>query len=172
MMWSMTGSARPDLLVARWVLGQVPSSALVDLAVRALVDGRGGSATAELASRSYGDTESAVESLVRPALDDLEIPVPSRGTALKALVDDCAEHILAGSLAPSDGARRLWLWLDDAHPTSAAADELRPFVGLMSEWSERAAPWAAGHDELEDIEREIVSTARALLGGGGLTAEK
>jgi hypothetical protein len=156
-----------ELLVARWVAGQVGAGPMLDIAVRALAEGRGGGATVALAAASPGESDGMVAPLIGPALVELGLPMPSDSKALKLLVDNCARQVVTGAVNPPDGGRQLWLWSDEP----AVGDQLLPFVALMSQWTEAAAPWAEHHADASELEDEIVVAARRLLEMGGLRIE-
>src|SRR5262249_8996164 len=76
---------------------------------------------------------SHVGPLFEPALTELGIAIPSRRAASLILAREHARRIVAGEVAPYEGARRIW-WEVANEP--GADPSLRMFVGLASEWED------------------------------------
>jgi hypothetical protein len=76
--------------------------------------------------------------------------------AVKERAVACANRVLQGTVAPSQGARELWLLSVEVEEL---ADALRPFVGLASEWQDDPANREAYdkgiRDEAERLRRRF-----------------
>jgi hypothetical protein len=96
---------------------------------------------------------SEVGPLFIRALDELGVVIPERSAAVQRLARNFASRILAGELAPYEGACAIWLQLA-LEPE--AGNTLLNFVGLACEWEE--------HQEHRKVyEANIVREARLLV---------
>jgi hypothetical protein len=99
---------------------------------------------------------SQVGPLFERALSELGIPIPSRQEASLILAREHARRIVAGEVAPYEGARRIW-W--EIANELGADPSLRMFVGLASEWEDAPA-------HRRQYEEDIVEEARGPVMGG------
>lgn len=141
-----------EVAYCRFVIGELPSEALPDVATQALVRGIDSPALRELAGTSPGEVRQAAD-LFRAAVEELGEPLPDRDAALWWLVRRAARQVVSGDLAPYEGA--LWIWRNAAHEVEEEGD-LRIFIGLSSEREDHP-------DASEQIDAEIVRAAAELL---------
>jgi hypothetical protein len=151
------------LILARWVLGELPPEDVPPLAVQALLRGCDSPSVAVLAGLNR-PTLGDIEVELRDLLLELRISRPSQRAALKAMVDHVAHGIVAGTVAPNQGARQIWAYeneLDSAWNEPALREQFRPFVGLASQQEDDP-------DHASQYDAEIVGEAQALIERGGL----
>jgi hypothetical protein len=148
-----------DELLARWVLDDLPPEAVPALAVDALTKGCAATELAVLAVLSR-PTRREVEDELTPLLARLRVTRPARLAALKTVADACARRMVDGTISPSEGAHRLWLWADEVYGQRELF-ELAIFVGLASEWDDHERYRA-------EYETEMIEGATKLLAAGGL----
>jgi hypothetical protein len=156
------GAVEPTFeeLLARWVLEDLAPEDVPAIAVDALTRGCDGSEVAVLAGLNR-PTRREVEDELMPLLPRLHVERPSERAALKTVVDACAKRMVDGTVSPSSGARRLWLWANDVFDEREQFEQLSIFVGLASEWDD--------HEEYRaQYEVEMVDEAAKLLRAGGL----
>jgi hypothetical protein len=149
-----------DELLARWVLDDLPPEAVPALAIDALTEGCAAAEVAVLAGLSK-PTRREVEDELTPLLQRLRVARPDRLGALKTVVDSCAKRMVEGTLSPSAGAHRLWLWATEVDHGGELFGQLAVFVGLASVWEDQKDSRAA-------YEVEMVEEARKLVAAGGL----
>lgn len=106
-------------------------------------------------------TCAQVEDELTPLLQRLRVGRPDKLAALKTVVDACAKQMVEGTLNPSAGAHRLWLWAHEVYDRRELFDELAIFVGLASEWDDH-------EDYRAEYEVQMVEEATKLLAAGGL----
>jgi hypothetical protein len=154
-----------DVILARWVLGELPPEDVPPLAVKALLRGCESPTVAVLAGMTR-PTRGDVEDEVRDLLLELKLSRPSQRAALKSVVDHVAQQIVSGTLAPPKGARRIWAYEMEWVPQSDPVlwPQFRPFVGLASACEDDP-------DHAVEYDAEIVREAQALLDRGGLATE-
>jgi hypothetical protein len=131
-------------------------AAFPDAATAALRDGLDSGALRLLAGTDGADGPEARRLLDR-ALAELGVPAPSPSGAVALLAREACAAIVAGDLAPHEGAERIW------DLTLRAPDErlpeLDPFVYAASEWRERPADRA-------DFDAGVLDAAREILARG------
>lgn len=146
--------------LAEWELGMLGPERVPELVVAALERGcelREVAVLAGLERPLRADVEEELGDLLRR----VRWSRPTREQALKTVVDALAGRIGDGSVAPSDGAHRLWRLANQAAFGGPLWTQLAIFVGLASEWDD--------HEEYRpSIEVQIVDEARALIAAGGL----
>lgn len=121
-------------------------SSLVGIPCRSA--GRRPDALGKLASRLE------VHELVLQLVQELWLdPVDDHQAGLE-VAKRLAQQILGGSVAPAEGARRIW-W-DISRRSPLLEEQLQPFRGLASEWEDDLA-------HRDEYERDIVEEARCLL---------
>jgi hypothetical protein len=140
------------LALLRMTVGEQPPEGLPWLAADALSRGLDSPALRELAGAPAVDHQQNRDLFIE-AMRELGAEAPSTQDASRALVRHWAEEILSGTLAPHEGARRIWWkgWEALARP-----DDLAVFVVLASEWEDDL-------DHRDDCEQDIIAAARALL---------
>ena len=138
--------------------GLVRADALIDAAVRALVNGVDSPSLRTLAGLSRKEEPEAQE-LFRSAASELEITPPDATEGRWQLVRWWCSEIVAGKLRPEVGGRLIWMegWDELDYPAS-----LQPLVGWVSEWEDWTVAWGI---EREEFERRIVAEANTLLSG-------
>lgn len=141
----------------------------VSLASNLVAEGRGGSATVALASQPASlrllDV-GEVAPLVRAMLDELGVALPSPSAAGWASARAVADSMLHGSVAPADGALRLW-WLWD-ECGRRAGDPLTEMLQLHDRWE---ASVAEARREIEIEMVEYAATVRSYADQMIATAE-
>jgi hypothetical protein len=141
-----------EVAACRFVVGDVHSEDLPEIATQALVRGVDSPSLRELAGTSAADVRKAAD-LFRAALDELGAPLLSKDDALWRLVRRAARQMLSGDLRPAQGAS--WIWANAAHEVDEEGD-LRIFIGLASERQD--------HPEAGDeIDAQIIEAATELL---------
>jgi hypothetical protein len=149
-----------EILVARWELDELGPEEVRRLATEALEAGCDTPTLRQVAGIE-GSRRAEVEELLPRFLREVRVERPTTDEAVKAVVDECARQVVRGELAPSAGARRLWLRSHHFDGNDRVWEQLRPFVGLASELED----WPDGRAQLE---ADIVREAAALLDRGGL----
>jgi hypothetical protein len=139
------------LAACRFVVGDLNSDDLVDVATRALVRGIDSPALRQLAGLYPQDRREAGE-LFRVALGELAVRLPERDDALWVIVRSIAAAMIAGECAPNTGSRRIWCLQGEV----VEEGDLRVFVGLASEWEDHP-------DYRAEIDAEMLVAAREML---------
>jgi hypothetical protein len=151
------------VLLAEWVLEQLPPERVPALCVEALEAGCRSPAVAVLAGLTT-PTRADIEDYLPALLREIGLRRPSHDESLKTLVDAIAHKIVAGEVDPVAGAAHIWaLWgySSEGDDRSVAWLDFRPFIGLASE-CENPGPHVAKY------EADILQEARSLLSRGGL----
>jgi hypothetical protein len=151
-----------DEAIAEWQLGERPIEELLAAAVQALAAGADLPSLAQLAGMD-GCSWSEIEPLVRRVLAERRKPLPDREHALRTFPNAITRRIVTGEIVPEQGARRLNLlaWQLNGRP---GHEDLWPFathyvtLDLID----------AGHATIEQLRREIINDAQALLDRGGV----
>lgn len=151
-----------DRLAARYVLGRLRSEDVPALAMAALENGCPSDTVAVLAGMDQ-PTWRDMDALIIALVHEVGRSLPSHSDADKILTDEQAELIVGGQVSPVAGAWEIWQ-LGDCPADRARWIDVRPFIGLASEAD------ASGID-LDELNRQIVREARALLARGGLRAD-
>ncbi len=141
-------------VAAELVLGLLGTEDLSKAAVSALEDGLDLPALVELACVPADAYESEVRVLFERALEELKLDMPSPHDAVMHLARETACDIVAGTVAPYAGAKRIWDLARRA-PTEHK-HELDPFIYAASEWEERP-------EDRIHFEQGIVKEARTLV---------
>jgi hypothetical protein len=139
------------LAPCRFVVGDLTSDDLVDVATQALVRGIDSPTLRELAGLYPQDRREAGE-LFRASMAELAVRLPERDEALWAIVRSTARAMLAGDCSPYVGSRRIWRLSHDV----VEEGDLRIFVGLASEWEDHPGARA-------ELDAEMLVAARELL---------
>lgn len=144
-----------EMVVAKWVLGLIPSSALPQIATDALVAGLDSPALRELAGE-LRPTRDASGRLFEQILDELSVGIPDRSRAGLTLARAYATQITNGSLPPYEGACQIWkIQLE----IEGLMHELGPFVYWASEWQD-----ARSNRRRQECETAIRIAAVGLAG--------
>jgi len=136
-----------------YVLEQILTDDLPDVAAGALVDGHESESLRELADSARSDS-GEIRRLFCKALGELGLPMPSRQEAGLATARSIAKDVVDGRMNPYDGARTIW-W--ELYRRIDHLEPLKPFVGLANEYED-------DEKHREDYAREIVQECRRLLG--------
>jgi hypothetical protein len=137
---------------AESVLGLLGAEDLPQAAVTALEAGLDSPALVALASMSADAYESEIRALFERALMELDMCSPSPGDAVMYLARETARDIVAGTVAPYAGAKKIW----ELARRAPTGHELDPFIYAASEWEDRPA------DRLR-FEQGIIEEARSLV---------
>jgi hypothetical protein len=137
-----------------YTLGRLLAEDLPAIAVRALEEGYDSPTLRQLAG-AEGRDSGDLRTLFLKALQELGVQPLSPAEAGLSLARSIADDVLAGSIDPYDGARRIWSEVYTRFPHLV---QLRPFVGLASEYEDDAK-------HREEYRRSIVEECRALRGG-------
>lgn len=150
------------VVLARWVLGEVWPEDVPQLAIDALLRGCQSTSVAVIAGLDR-PTRRDVEDELPALLGELGLSLPSRGAALKTVVDDVAREIVVGTVAPYQGARQIWAYeaLSESEREPKLWEQFRPFIGLASQREDYP-------DHAAEYDAEIIGEARTLLDQGGL----
>jgi hypothetical protein len=141
-------------IAAESVLGLLGTEDLSKAAVSALEEGLDSPALIALACVPPDAYQSEVRALFERALEELELRSPSPHDALMYLARETARDIVAGTVAPYAGAKKIW---DLARRAPAEhKHELDPFIYAASEWEDRPA------DRIR-FEQGILEEARSLI---------
>lgn len=155
-----TRGSRLDRFLAEWVLGHVSPEGAAQLATRALEDGCDHLSIAIIAG-SNATTRGEIEDELPRLLAAAGRQLPSKGEALKTLVDDCAWRIANGEVDPVRGGWTMWSFSANEDESPEFFDQVRRFVDLAMD-CDAPGPHVAKH------RGEIVAEAHRFLDGGGL----
>ncbi|MGV9806653.1 hypothetical protein [Micromonospora chersina] len=140
-----------QVVVDRFMAGDIGSERLPDLAAEALTEGFDSPALRELAGLSRADVREARELFVHAARE-LGAAIPDEDACPEDLVLYWASRMVDGSVAPAAGANRIV-----SHGEALGwPDRLSHLLGLASVWDD----WPEGRDETE---RSMLAEAGALL---------
>jgi len=142
--------------LARWEREALAPEQVPRLAEAALAEGCESNAVGMLAA-SEGATRREIEHLLPPVLREIGLEPLGPDRALSVLVEDVARRILAGEIAPFSGAREISLLSACRQREGPIWEQVRPFIGLASEWEDHTDGRAA-HDA--DIIGRSPSAAR------------
>lgn len=123
-----------ELVAANVALDLLTPEKLVGAAIAALEDGLDSPALRVLAGLSPTEVDEAPQ-LLGLALSELNVQLPSPGDAVMRLAGQITTDIADGTVAPYDGAKRIWqlaLRVPDQQ-----LPELNSFVYAASEWEDR-----------------------------------
>jgi len=149
-------------LAAKAALGQFESRELPVAAAAALERGFDSPALRVLAGLTGDDLVEVPEYLDR-ALAELDVEIPERRDAVLHLARAVATEIVDGTLAPSDGAARIWDIALLAPEVRVA--ELDTFVYAASEWDERPEDHPRFEAGIREGARDLVLRSSSLSGG-------
>lgn len=156
----MSNRAEMEVLLAQWRRDELAPKRVPAIAEQALDRGCRSDAVAVLAGAS-GESRRSIDDLLAPVLREAGLEMPSEDEALKIIIDDVASKILANDVEPIDGARRIWAIASERGFEEPVWSQVRPFVGLASEWEDHS------EDRLH-YESEIADEAKAMIDRGGL----
>lgn len=140
-----------QLVADRFLAGQIASERLPHLAAEALVEGFDSPALRELAGLSRDEVREARD-LFRRALTELGATMPVEDASADDMVLFWASRMVAGTVAPADGAN----WVIRYGEDLGWPERLTRLLGLASVWDD----WPEGRRETE---RNMLAEARALL---------
>jgi hypothetical protein len=139
-------------IAAESVLGLVGAGDLPKAALSALEGGLDSPALVALAVMPADAYQSEIQALFERALEELDMCSPSPHDAVMYLARETARDIVAGTVAPYAGAKRIW----DLARRAPTGHELDPFIYAASEWEDRPA-------ERLRFEQGIIEEARSLV---------
>jgi len=153
-----------ELIVAasRMILGMLPAEELVDVAMQAMEDGYDSPSLRILAGLTVGDFQEATTMFDR-VLSELNVTIPNKRDAVSLLVQMVAHEIVAGSVAPYEGAKKIWD-LSLSYPEEKLS-EFDPFVYAASEWEDRP-------EDRHFFEDGIVVAAKELVENGSVNGSQ
>lgn len=122
-------------IIARYVLGLLPVDELPTIALDAIQAGYDSPSLRQLAGTGENDTEES-HGLFAKAIRELKLPVPTPAEAGLTLARNIASEVLSGAIVPYEGAKRIW---DQVYTRLPELKQLRPFVGLASEYEDDIA---------------------------------
>ena len=152
-----------ELILARWVLGDIAPENVPALATDALVDGCGASSVAVLAGLSR-PTGSEIEEQLPALLRELGVTLPSERDAVKVAVDGLAREIVSGTVPPAAGAAGMASYVRTFQDDDTIWDQLAVFYGLAIELDEENRPSSV-------LDPEIVDATSTLLAAGVLRTD-
>jgi hypothetical protein len=117
-------------VIAAYVLGYTRVEDLPNAAAEALGDGLDSASLRQLAGAQGDDSKSIIQIFPR-AVGELSMTIPSVTDAAHIYSIKVARDIVAGRILPYEGARTIWQVY-----VKCPRDELRPFVGLASEYQD------------------------------------
>lgn len=136
------------------VLGVIRSDGLPAVAATALADGWDSPSLRVLAGSPRSDPD--VRSLFERALSELNVSLPTPREAVIVLANDIAASVLAGTVAPYDGAQRITELSLRLPEDAEHLHELDTFIYAASEWDDRP-------EDANIFAEGVVSAARELL---------
>jgi hypothetical protein len=152
---------RLQTAASEFVLGLVGPSALPSAAVAALEDGCDSPCLRVLAGLTPAEHDEA-GGLLRRALAELNVSLPSGREAVLRLARETAKRILSGETGPREGAQRIWdvsLRLPDEH-----LPQFDTFIYAASEWQSRPADREKFADGVKAASRDLLQDGVANSG--------
>jgi hypothetical protein len=158
-----------ELILARWVLGELAPEDVPALATDALVRGCESTAIAVLAGLRR-PTRLEVEDELPAVLRAVGRYLPPWWRAVEVCVNVWAHEIATGRLPPYDGAEQILSACRSWSVEHEVRDQLAELEGLVFEWEQ---PWLKKgrwrrRRSASTIESQIVAAANALIAAGGL----
>jgi hypothetical protein len=155
----------------RLVVEELPPEEVPRLATDALEQGCEAKSVAALAGLR-SPTRAEVLDLLPAFLQELDL-MPSQSEALKAVIDEVARKIVAGTLAPCIGATILWGYSHDREFGGEAWKQLMEFEAAADGCEEslivsRGGDGRLRRDPVSLYDEDIVQAASAFLASGGL----
>jgi hypothetical protein len=138
-------------ITAKYVLGLLSSDDLAAIGMEAIVVGYDSPSLRQLAGRS-GDSEETDKLFLR-TMRELNVKIPLMSEAGIQVARHIARDILAKKIQPYEGAKQIW---DIVYTRLPELKELRPFVGLASEYEDDVQ-----HREAYSL--DIISECEKLL---------
>ena len=139
-------------LTVVYTLGEFAVEGLPAEAANALESGFDSPSLRQLAAADSADTDW-IRVLFTESMRELGIAMPSPPEAALMWARCIAREIVRGAIGPYEGATQIWRKIFTRFPSLT---ELRPFVGLASEYEDDPA-------HREDYCRLIVEESKALL---------
>jgi hypothetical protein len=139
-------------VLVRLSVDDQPTEELPEIAVQALVRGIDSPALRHLAGLPRNDVREARDLFIA-AMAELGVRMPHPTDGAREQVRFWAAEMLAGTLTPYEASRLIWWrgWERLDRP-----DDLRPFVGLASEWEDDP-------EHRAEYEHDMLTAARSLL---------
>ncbi len=151
------------MVVARWKLGTLVPERIPDIACRALEQGLDTPTLCVLAAMSE-PTLRDIDGALQDLICELSLDDPNATVAGMSIAKQYAAQIMAGDLAPYDGACRIW---HEVYRHSGEPDELYDFVSAASEIEDyrfvRDGAPAAYDERIAECEAVIRDRAQVLL---------
>lgn len=144
----------PQLIAAKWYLGELSGEEMTDLACQALELGHDGKCLRYLAGLT-SPTRRDIEKTVEGAMQELGVRAPiAKSDAALWMAKRVASEIIEGHIEPYGGACRICL------SYSPAAHELNHWSDLVIDYEV-----AAETGGIENAKQQIIQAARSLLTG-------
>ena len=142
-----------DILVARFVMGEVRTDEVPDAAAGLLVDGFDSPSLRELAGEDRWDGDQ-VRRLLMDTVAELGRVAPGLPEARRTVAETWIREIADGVSDPYRACRNIW-W--KAWNFGDEDEDLTPFVNLATDWEDE------GIEARRSIEEEMRASARAFL---------
>ena len=120
---------------------------------RALIEGGCDSPLLRQLAGETGEDLDEVRRLFLGAMRELGVEMPSVRDAGSVVAQAIASEVIAGAVTPYDGAKKIW---DRLYTRWPELDQLRPFVGLASEYEDDA-------NHREEYARDILAECEKLI---------
>lgn len=146
-----------QFVAAKWILS-ADTESLRESASSALVDGCDSPSLRRLAGLSSA-TDIEATPLFEAALAELSIAIPKPREAVIMLSQELASRIVNGTIAPYEGAKRIWE-LTLRMPQERFS-QLDTFVYAASEWPERPAHRNIFVEGIVAAARELMEMSRS-----------
>ena len=143
-----------QVAAAKYVINQLPSEEIPEIAIAVLESGIENEEIIELAGMD-NPTASNSKHVFINAISKLGIQITDIREATICLAKEISEEIIAGSISPYEGARKIW-W--ELSIIEGAAENLKIFAGLASEIEDTQID-----DVRTDYERQIKEEANSLI---------
>jgi hypothetical protein len=139
---------------AKCILDRLPPEEIPGIAIAALEEGIENDEFLELAGIDR-TTVADVKHVFFDAISKLGIQIPDVREATLCLAKELSEKIIAGSISPYEGARKIWWELSNVE---GADERLKIFVGLASEVED-----TQNENFRIDYEKQILEEAEHLV---------
>ena len=153
-----------ELLAVRWVRDELPSEDLPALAANAMVTGCDSPSLRLLAGVVGRPTSAEVQGLAERCLHEFGIELPTLEETSSWLVNHWLKLIRKGVTTPYRGAAEI-ASLSGEWWNQPCWIQLRPFIGLASEWDDHP-------DHRDEFDQAIRDEAAKLLATGGFKPDK
>lgn len=139
---------------AKCILDRLPGEEIPGIAIAALEEGIENDEILELAGMDR-PTITDVKQIFFDAISKLGIQIPDVREAILCVAKELSEKIIAGSISPYEGARKIWWELSNI---DGADERLKIFAGLASEIED-----TQNENFRMDYEKQILEEAELLI---------